>query len=121
GRLQSLHFLRRRPGRGGGGLAIDEQEFCHDGTPDGFAYSGGGLSPASVNTMNKLQPFGHRRGKKDIDAPDTIRFWIGRHLEGEVVPDAWLKVIRKHPRSQLARSLRARQTCTGGCGVRIFL
>src|SRR5438128_11878997 len=28
--------------------------------------------PPCVNTTNKLQPFGHRRGNK-IDAPDTIR------------------------------------------------
>src|SRR3984893_446969 len=46
GRLQSLHFLRRRLGAAGRGFAIDEQKLRHDGTPDGFAYAGGGLSPA---------------------------------------------------------------------------
>src|SRR5262249_1477090 len=46
GRLQSLQFLRRRLGPGAGGVAKDEQELWHDGTPDGFAYGGGGPSPA---------------------------------------------------------------------------
>src|SRR6266481_4449856 len=45
-RLQSLHFLRRRLGAAHRGFAIDEQKLRHDGTPDGFAYAGGGLSPA---------------------------------------------------------------------------
>src|SRR5439155_22125739 len=46
GRLQSLHFLRRRLGAAFRGFAIDEQKLRHDGTPDGFAYAVGGLSPA---------------------------------------------------------------------------
>src|SRR5262249_59969324 len=46
GRLQSLHFLRRRLGTLLRGFAIDAQKLRHDGTPDGFAYTGGGLSPA---------------------------------------------------------------------------
>ena len=46
GRLQSLHFLGRRLGAALRGFAIDEQKLRHDGTPDGFAYAGGGLSPA---------------------------------------------------------------------------
>src|SRR4029077_10094829 len=46
GPLQSLHFLRRQLGAALRGFAIDEQKLRHDGTPDGFAYAGEGLSPA---------------------------------------------------------------------------
>src|SRR5262245_542589 len=57
--------------------------------------------PPCVNTTNKLQPFGHRHGKKkNIDASDTVRCRVRRHLEREVMPDAWRKVIRGHPLGQ---------------------
>ena len=48
GRLQSLHFLWRWTGAALRGFTIDEQKLRHDGTPDGFACVGGGLSPAFV-------------------------------------------------------------------------
>src|SRR5713226_7553238 len=73
GRLQSLHFLRRRLGAALRGFAIDEQKLRHDGTPDSFAYAGGGLSPALCEYNEQAATVRTPTREKNIDAPDAIR------------------------------------------------
>src|SRR5262249_32340874 len=72
GRAQSLHFLRRPVTAGRRRFAIDEQKLRHDGTPDGFAYAGGGLSPAFCEYNEQAATVRTPAREKNIDAP--IRF-----------------------------------------------
>src|SRR5262249_49349515 len=73
GLLQGLHFLRGRLGAALCGFAIDEQKLRHDGTPDGFAHAGGGLSPALWEYNEQAATVRTPARDKKIDAPDTIR------------------------------------------------
>ena len=73
GRLQSLHFLRRRLGAALRGFAIDEQKLRHDGSRDGFAFAGGGLPPALCEYNEQAATVRTPVRDKNIDAPDAIR------------------------------------------------
>jgi hypothetical protein len=83
GRLQSLHFFRRRLGTALGGFAIDEQKLRHDGAPDGFVSTGEGLSPASCEYNEQAATIRTPAQDKNFDAPDTIGAtgWTGRSLD----------------------------------------
>src|SRR5262249_30224856 len=98
GRLQRLHFLRRRLDTLLRGFAIDAQKLRHDGTPPKRKNQepkhknqyppiwhlvlgswffllvshtrAEACPPHYVNTTNGLQPFGHRREKKHRGSPD---------------------------------------------------
>src|SRR5262249_19789554 len=90
GRLQGLHFLRRRLGASAvlSRFAIEEQKLRHDGTPDGFSRAGGGLSPALCQ-YNEQAVTVPTPARKKIDLPDPIRaarYPVPAHREATTSP-----------------------------------